>query len=323
MTTLATRRVAVVIPNWNGATFIARTLAAVLGQTRPADRVVVVDNASTDGSYDVIARDFPSVEIVRLPRNTGFAHAVNAGIAVVDTDLVAVLNSDARPAEDWLQQLLSQPDDEDVWAWGSALLDSDGVVESAGDHYVRDGYATKLGRGSRADDLPTTPYFVFGPPGACPLVRRDVVLELGGYCDRFFMYYEDVDLAFRAALAGHRAVVVPTAHVEHDLGRSSAGSARPWYFIGRNSLWCAVRCLPDATPAKLWRRTAVEWRRARRRGGGNAYLRGRIAGLFGLVWALRARRTIQAAAVVDRAALWALMDNPPLSRNGVRQGAAA
>jgi len=323
MSTLSSRRVAVVIPNWNGATFIARTLTAVLAQTRPADHVVVVDNASTDGSYDVIARDFPSVEIVRLPRNTGFAGAANVGVASVDADLVAVLNSDARPAADWLEQLLAQPDDAGVWAWGSVLLDPDGVVESAGDHYDRAGYATKLGRGARADELPLAPYDVFAPPGACPLVRREVALALGGYCDRFFLYYEDVDLSFRALLAGYRSVVVPSARVEHDLGRSSAGSARPWFFIGRNSLWCAVRCLPDATPGMLWRRTRTEWRTARRRGGGNAYLRGRVAALFGLAWALRTRRAIQASAVVDRAALWALLDQPPLPRNGVRQGAAA
>ena len=323
MTSLAPRRVAVVIPNWNGAAFIARTLLAVLAQTRPADRVVVVDNASTDDSYDVIARDFPSVEIVRLHRNTGFAGAANAGVAAVDTDLVAVLNSDARPAADWLEQLLAQPDDPSVWAWGSVLHDADRVVESAGDHYDRSGFASKLGRTLRVDDLPMSPYVVFAPPGACPLMRRDVVLAVGGYCERFFLYYEDVDLSFRAALAGHRAVVVPSAHVEHDLGRSSAGSARPWFFIGRNSLWCAVRCLPDATAGMLWRRTWVEWRTVRGRGGRSAYLRGRLAALFGLVWAMRARREIQAAAVVDRAALWALLDNPPLPRKGERQGAAA
>ena len=323
MTLSATCRVAVVVPNWNGAAFISRTLAAVLAQTRPADRVLVVDNASTDDSYDVIAREFPSVEIVRLPRNTGFAGAANAGIDAVDTDLVAVLNSDARPAADWLEQLLGQPDDPQVWAWGSVLVSPDGVVESAGDHYDRAGYATKLAKGASVADLPQSPYDVFAPPGACPLMRRDVVRALGGYCNRFFLYYEDVDLAFRAALAGHRAVVLPTAHVEHDLGRSSAGSARPWYFIARNSLWCAVRCLPDVSAAMLWRRTQTEWRTARERGGGGAYLRGRVVGLLGLSWALRSRRDVQAASVVEADELWALLDNPPLPRDGVRQGAAA
>ena len=323
MSTLAARRVAVVIPNWNGSAFISRTIAAVLAQTRPADRVVVVDNASTDDSCDIIARDFPSAEIVRLPRNTGFTGAATAGMASVDTDLVAVLNSDARPALDWLEQLLAQPDDPAVWAWGSVLVGPDGVVESAGDHYDRAGYATKLARGARLADLPPAPYVVFAPPGACPLVRRDVVLKLGGYCDKFFMYYEDVDLAFRAVLAGHRAVVVPTARVEHDLGRSSAGSSRPWYFVGRNSLWCAVRCLPDATPALLWRRTWKEWRTVRRRGGGSAYLRGRAVALLHLGWALRCRRDISAATVVEDAELWALLNHPPLPRSGVRQGAAA
>lgn len=311
------RRVAVVVPNWNGAAFLGRTLHALRAQTRLPDEVLVVDNGSTDDSLALVASEFPEVRVHALPRNTGFAGAANEGLRATTADLVAILNNDARPHSDWLERLLEQPDEFDVWAWGSVLTTEEGAVESAGDHYDPAGYAYKLGRGTSVSDLPREPYAVFAPPGASPLLRREVVLGLGGYAERFFVYYEDVDLAFRARLAGYRAVVVPTAIVEHDLGRSSAGSAKPWFYIGRNSLWCAVRCHPRVRVRGLWRRTRQEWRVAQGRGGGYAYLLGRAAGVAGLPWALSTRRGIQRRRAADLADLMSLLENPPSLRIGV------
>ncbi|HET7312389.1 MAG TPA: glycosyltransferase family 2 protein [Mycobacteriales bacterium] len=312
MSSRADRRVAVVVPNWNGASFLGATLEALAAQTCPATEVIVVDNGSTDGSADLLARDFPWVRVVRLARNSGFAGAANAGIDATDAGLVAVLNSDARPRPDWLQVLLAQPDDPTVWAWGSVLVDPNGTVESAGDHYSPRGYAFKLGRGMQLDDLPPTPYGVIAPPGAAPLMRRRVLQQLDGYAERFFLYYEDVDLSLRALLAGYHAVLVPDAVVEHDMGRSSRRRSRPWFYIGRNSLWCAVRCLPDVPVRTLARRSRQEWRTARGRGAGAAYAAGRLAGVLGLPWALATRHAIQAQRRVDAAALRAMFTNPPI-----------
>lgn len=311
------RRVGVVVPNWNGAAFIGATLDALAAQSRQPDEIVVVDNGSTDESVAMLAKQHPHVRVVQLARNTGFAGAANAGLQASSTELVVVLNNDARPRRDWLETLLDQPDDPQVWAWGSVLLTPTGAVESAGDHYDPAGYAYKMAAGAGLDDLPATPYDVFAPPGACPLVRRDVVLALGGYAKRFFLYYEDVDLAYRALLAGYRAVVVPGAVVEHDLARSSGGRSRPWFYIGRNSLWCAVRCQPALDIGSLWQRTRREWRTARRRGGGRAYAIGRLAGVAGLPWALITRRHIQASRTVAPSVVAGLLSNPPLPRRGV------
>jgi len=304
-------RVAVVVPNWNGRAHLGATLDALRAQSRRPDEVVVVDNASTDDSVDFVVLNYPDVQVVRLPVNTGFAGAANAGWRATSAELVAVLNNDARPAADWLERLLSQPDDAQVWAWGSVLVSPTGVVESAGDHYDSRGYAYKLGRGLAVDVLPVSPYDVVAPPGAAPLIRRSVLDELGGYCERFFLYYEDVDLALRALLTGRRAVMVPTALVEHDLGRSSAGSTKPWFYVGRNSLWCAVRCLPQVSARALWRRSQQEWRTVRARGGGCAYLLGRLAGVLGLPWAVRSRRELQATRVVTAEQVAVLLAAPP------------
>jgi GT2 family glycosyltransferase len=309
---LAERSVAIVVPNYNGATFIGATLDSLRGQTRAAAEIIVVDNGSTDGSRALLDNHYPEARVIAMPRNCGFAGGANAGLRATNADLVAVLNSDARPRPNWLHALLEQPDDPSVWAWGSVLAAPDGSIESAGDHYHPAGYAYKLGRGSLLGDLPQRPYDVFAPPGASPLLRRDVVLRIGGYADRFFLYYEDIDLSFRALLAGYRAVVVPHAVVEHDLGRSSAGNTRPWFYIGRNSLWCAVRCQPRLHPRLLWRRTRSELRTARDRGGARAYLTGRAAGLLGIPWALRTRRRIQSRRVIDPGAVSYLLSHPPL-----------
>src|SRR5206468_1971109 len=101
------RSVAVVIPNWNGVEHLRRCLTGLAHQIRPADVVVVVDNGSSDGSLEMLAADFPWVEVIALATNTGFAPAVNLGIRAVKTDLVALLNNDAVPAPTWLATLLS------------------------------------------------------------------------------------------------------------------------------------------------------------------------------------------------------------------------
>jgi GT2 family glycosyltransferase len=311
-------RVAVVVPNWNGSHFLGDTLNHLARQHRPADEVLVVDNASTDGSREMLAADYPEVRVVALNRNTGFAGAANAGLDATDAPLVAILNSDARPDAAWLQELLGQDDDPTVWAWGSVLTTPDGAVESAGDHYDAGGYAYKMARGAALDELPKQPFNVFAPPGACPLFRRDIVTGLGGYDARFFLYYEDVDLAFRALLAGYRAVLVPTAVVQHDLGRSSSDRRRTWFFIGRNSLWCAVRCMPRVRPRILLRRTRREWRIARDRDdAGRAYLAGRLAGFAGLPRAFADRRRIQRSRVISIEQVDHVLHHPPLPRQGV------
>jgi GT2 family glycosyltransferase len=235
-------------------------------------------------------------------------------VAATSAASVVVLNSDAVADPRWLARLVEEADrsPRDVWAWGTVLLRPDGLVESAGDQYSPEGRAYKLGTGARHDDLPQSPYEVFAPPGAAPLFRRDVFDDLGGYCERFFLYYEDVDLAFRARLRGHRAVMVPTATVTHDQGTTSRRQpSRASWFIARNSLWCAVRNLPSATSASMAKVSLREARWARSKGGLRPFVAGRAAGVAGLPWALRERRRIQAARVVDDAAVASFLDEPP------------
>jgi GT2 family glycosyltransferase len=281
--------VAVVVPNWNGARVLGACLAALARQEEIAAEVLVVDNGSTDGS-DLLAEE-NGVRVLRLGRNTGFGAAANRGVAETRAPLVAVLNSDACPEPGWLRRLaaVATTSSPDVWAWGSVQLRPDGAVESAGDAWSLGGAAYKLLSGEPVTVLPEQPFEVFSPPGAAPLFRRAAFEELGGYDASFFLYYEDIELAWRARWRGWRSLTVPTARVRHELG-GSGDAARTQRFAARNSLITTVRHVPRLRPWVLLRHTVHEAVVAQQRGVLKPYLQGRAAGVAALPSALGDRR---------------------------------
>jgi N-acetylglucosaminyl-diphospho-decaprenol L-rhamnosyltransferase len=303
--------VAVVILNYNGERLLPSCLAAVAAQTRAPAEILVADNGSRDRSLERLRSDHSGVAVLELGRNHGFAGGANRGVAATAAPWVCVLNSDATPAPDWLAQLAAAPRDERTWALGSVLVSAaSGRIESAGDQYAPAGYAYKLLRDRPLAELPDEPYRVFAAPGAAPVFRRDVFDALGGYEERFFLYYEDVDLAFRAVLAGYHALLVPTARVVHRLGATTRSRARARFYVARNSAWCAVRCLPDASPGLLARRWAGELRSNRPRRLVPVELAGRAAALAGLPRVLRERRSIQAGRTAPPGQIEALLREP-------------
>jgi GT2 family glycosyltransferase len=303
--------VAVVIVNYNGERLLPDCLAALAAQTLAPDEIVVADNGSRDGSLALLRAQHPRVRALALGRNFGFAGGANRGVRATAAAWVCVLNSDATPAPDWLARLTSAPRDERTWALGSVLVSAaTGRIESAGDQYAAAGYAYKLLRDRPLDALPAEPYRVFAAPGAAPVFRRDVFDALGGYEERFFLYYEDVDLAFRAVLAGWHALLVPSARVVHRLGATTRSHARARFYVARNSAWCAVRCLPRTGPRSLARRWLVELRCNRPRRLAPVELAGRLAGLAGLPRVLRERRDIQAGRTAPMEHVEALLREP-------------
>ncbi|HUR87218.1 MAG TPA: glycosyltransferase family 2 protein [Solirubrobacteraceae bacterium] len=303
--------VAVVIVNYNGEALLPDCLAALAAQTRPPAEIVVADNGSRDRSLALLRASHPEAGILELHRNHGFAGGANRGVAATSAPWVCVLNSDATPAPDWLAQLLAAPRDDRTWALGSVLVSAaTGRIESAGDQYSPEGFAYKLLRDRPLSDLPDEPYRVFAAPGAAPVFRRDVFDALGGYEERFFLYYEDVDLAFRAILAGYHALLVPQARVAHRLGATTRSLARARFYVARNSAWCAIRCLPDVSAAALARRWARELRSNRPRRLVPVELAGRAAALVHLSRTWRERHTIQSGQLVPSADVQALLREP-------------
>jgi GT2 family glycosyltransferase len=216
-------------------------------QTLAPDRTIVVDNASTDGSVDELGS---GVEVIRLDRNEGFAKANNVGIQhAADCDWIALLNPDAFPEPTWLEQLVEAARAQPEYAFfGSRLVDASTptLLDGTGDQYHVSGWAWQRDHGrARSEVDEAAQNEIFGPCAAAALYRRDALLEVGGFDERYFCYYEDVDLAFRLRLAGHRCLYVPSSAVRH-VGAAIAGRESDFavYHAHRNLVWTYVKNMP-------------------------------------------------------------------------------
>jgi GT2 family glycosyltransferase len=221
-----------VVVTWRGRDHIGACLAALAAQSR-AHEVLVLDNASDDGTAELISGQ----RVLRLPRNRGYAGGLAAALPQVTTQFVAWLNDDAAPEPGWLAALEDALDaDPRAAAAGGVLTDAAGVISSAGVALTADGYGTDL-----REPTETT----FGFCGGSVLLRRGALAEAGGVPGGFFCYYEDTDTAWRLRLAGWRILLVPAARATHRLGASSRpGSWRFHRWNERNRLLTLLRCAP-------------------------------------------------------------------------------
>jgi GT2 family glycosyltransferase len=271
---------AVAIPCWNGRRWIDGCLESVLSQTRRADRIVVVDNASTDGTAEWVESRYPDVVVIRCSENTGFAAAANLGLREADADVVALVNQDVELARDWLERtcaaLEAAPGAASV---ATKMLDlrDPSLVYDAGDILRRDGVCEQRGRFERDDGRFDSPGEVFGACAGAALYRREPVLAAGGFDERFFLYLEDVDLALRLRLAGWTCVYEPAVALHAGEG-SGAPPQRPVLgWAERNTLLLVARAFPLRwLPLVAWRQAGWAWHAARERRLGS-FLRGAAA----------------------------------------------
>jgi GT2 family glycosyltransferase len=295
--------VAVVIVDWNSGHLLARCLTALGRQTvRPAS-VIVVDNASTEPVATRVPRDVPGLEIVRMAENLGFAAGANRGIARAPlARWIALLNPDAFPEPDWLARLLAAAEAHPAhsfFASRQVMAEDPARLDGAGDAYGVSGFAWRRGWGRPAAGAADGPEEVFGPCAAAGLYRRDALRETGGLDEAFFCYFEDVDLAFRLRLAGHRCLYVPDAEVRH-VGSASSGRRSDFsvYHGHRNLVWTFVKNMPGPLLAfygahhLLLNLASVVFFALR--GQGRAIGRAKWDALKGLPRVLRQRREIQA-----------------------------
>ncbi|MGP0630197.1 glycosyltransferase family 2 protein [Nitrospina sp. 32_T5] len=241
--------VAVVIVNHNSGDYLQACLAGVKAQTRKPDRVIVVDNASTDGSTDAARDALPEAEWVTLDTNTGFAAANNLAVKQArDCRWVALLNPDAVPGPDWLERLLEAASAHSEFSFfGSHLLQYDDPerLDGTGDVYHVCGLAWRRDHGRRSQRCRRQTEEVFSPCAAAALYDREAFLSAGGFDERFFAYFEDTDLAFRLRLNGHRCLYVAEARARHaGWGSSEPGSAFSVYHAHRNLVWTFVQNMP-------------------------------------------------------------------------------
>jgi hypothetical protein len=241
--------VTVVVVTWQGAHLVPDALDSLRAQTLP-HRVLVVDNASTDGTPEVLAR-YPEAQVLRTPRNLGFAGGAQAGIDAVRTEFVALLNNDAVAAPGWLEALVrSAREHPDAAAITSLMLLSGrepATVNNAGVVLLPTGYGADRGLGE-APQAVAEPSEVFGFSGGAALLRTAAVRDVGGFARHFFLYYEDTDLSWRLRTAGWTVRYEPGAVVHHQHSATAdQGSARFAFYNERNRLLMLLRCAPPGT----------------------------------------------------------------------------
>ncbi len=311
-------RISIIIPNWNGAHHLPACLDSLQAQTFRDFEVIVADNGSHDDSRAVLAR-YPEVRVLTLGENRGFTGACNAGFRVARGQIQILLNNDTETHPAWLAEIVSafeRHPEVGLVAPKMLLFDRRDTFHTAGDSVTCDGLAHNRGVWQRDAGQYDHEVYVFSACGGSAAYRKIMLDEIGLLDDDFFFSFEDVDLAWRAQLAGWRCLYVPTAIVYHKL-KASGGGATASYHDARNRIYTLVKNYP----ADLWRahwrevvgaqaRIAGKALRAWRGEAARATLRGLLAGLAGIPKMRRKRRAIQAARRVETAYLERLMTPP-------------
>ena len=317
--------VSIVIVNWNGIKFIRECLNGLRAQTHPDFCIIMVDNASQDGSLEFVQENFPEVKLLVQSENTGFSAANNIALKSIRTEYVALLNNDAVPHPEWLQRLVNALEkDPEAGFCASKMLfyDNPEVIDRAGDIYTTAATALLRGRGESYQKFSSQEY-VFGACAGAALYRTKMFDEIGLFDEDFFLVYEDVDLSFRAQLRGYRCLYVPGAIVYHHVG-SSIGDDSPVsvYYTHRNLEWVYIQNMPGRLIAKtilphlIYVLTAFVFFVLK--GRGVDFIKAKWQALKGLRRALAKRRQVQKNRMVSDDYIWSIFEKerllPRLSR---------
>jgi N-acetylglucosaminyl-diphospho-decaprenol L-rhamnosyltransferase len=243
--------ISTVIVTHESAAVIERTLRALVRELGDEDEVIVVDNASTDRTREVVAAVAPGARLIEKEANSGFAAGCNLGALAASGELLLFLNPDAEPATGFREAIVRPLEDGRGWAAWQGLVTANGgrLVNTSGGvvHYTGIAWAGGAGRELDVDSLPAgEPGFV---SGACLAVPRRAFLDLGGFPERYFLYHEDVDLSLRLRLGGGRLGLEPAARVDHEY--EFAKGAAKWRRLERNRWATVIRTYPGALLALL------------------------------------------------------------------------
>ncbi len=236
--------VTIIIPNYNGIQYIRGCIDSLLAQTMKPD-IIVVDNASTDGSADIV-REYDGIRLIELEDNFGFCRAVNEGIAVTATKYVILLNNDTKAEPDFVEELYRAIDKhDDTFSVASKMLqmDSPDRIDSAGDLYCALGWAFSLGKDHKSSRYDKESV-IFSACGGASIYRKELFEQIGYFDELHFSYLEDVDVGYRARIMGYVNRYTPKAVVYH-AGSASTGSRynpfkvrlaarNSWYVIYKN-----------------------------------------------------------------------------------------
>jgi GT2 family glycosyltransferase len=247
---------AAIVVSWNGLDLLRASIPSLIKQSLPFRRIIVIDNGSRDGTADW-ARRHPEIELLELPRNTGFAAGANIGIrsALKDPAIacIALINNDVMLDADWHREaataLLAKPE---VGSCATCLLrqSEPGTIDTAGIVWTASGLADNYLTGQPVSATGHTAHAVFGASGAAALLRRAFLEDVGLLDESFFAYQEDVDLALRGRARGWRCVLAPQArgtHAGHGSNRGfPLGGTWADFYNARNRIAVVAKSVPGA-----------------------------------------------------------------------------
>jgi len=311
--------VSVVISTWNSGNVLDRCLSNLAKQTVKDFEVIIVDNGSSDNSIENIQERWPALDfqIRKLDKNTGFAAANNLGAQLARGDWLALLNSDAFPEPEWLENLLQAAAREPRFSFFASRQLQAGaphLLDGAGDAYHISGLAWRRYAGLPAAQFGLESEEVFSACAASAFYSRRAFLQVGGFDKSFFSYHEDVDLGFRLRLQGFRCLYVPEAVVQH-VGSVTLGvkSDFAYYHWQRNFIWSFFQNMPTgllwlAFPVHLVANIIFQINYTFR-GYGGILLKGKWDALRGMPGALRKRRGIQKSRTISNMELFHAMEH--------------
>lgn len=238
----------VIIVNYNGAHLLKECLESLQGQTFKDFEIVLVDNASTDGSVSLVKDTYPEVTVIENRENLGYGGGNNAGIRQSHGKYVVLLNNDTKVDPQWLEKLVVPVGkDNGVGMCASKIMDyyHPEIIDNAGLLLYRDGVARGRGRLEKDTGQYSREEEVLFPSGCAGLYRKDMLEEIGLFDEDFFLYVDDVDIGFRARLAGWTCIYVPEAIVYHKYSATTEPySALKAYLVERNRIWVVMKCFP-------------------------------------------------------------------------------
>lgn len=240
--------VTIIIPNYNGKHFMKPCLDSLSHQTFTDFKILVIDNASTDGSLDYMKEHYPAIETIALDKNYGFSKAVNEGIRRADTPYVILLNNDTsadpRYVEEMVKAIRRSPR---IFSVSSKMIQMyhPGLIDSAGDLYTLIGWGICRGTGRPITNY-TEPSVIFTACAGAAIYRRSVFQKIGCFDENHFAYLEDIDIGYRARIFGYRNIYSPSALVSH-VGSGTSGSKYNSFKVrlsARNSVWLNYKNMP-------------------------------------------------------------------------------
>lgn len=241
-------KVTIVIPNYNGKHFMEPCLSSLSEQTYKDFHILVVDNASSDGSIEYMEENYPDIELIKLQKNYGFSKAVNIGIQYSRTPYVILLNNDTTVDTRYVEEMVKAIEKSSkIFSVSSKMIQMyhPELIDSAGDLYTLLGWGVCRGCGRPVSNY--TKYDeIFTACAGAAIYRRSVFDEIGYFDENHFAYLEDIDIGYRARIYGYYNMYCPTALVYH-VGSGTSGSKYNSFKVklaARNNLYLNYKNMP-------------------------------------------------------------------------------